>query len=287
LGLVRGLPLDPACPNAHAHVAPAQKTSTQQKARDLDIRSLPHELDAKQMLRRLSEQISQDGHDGLEAMDRSGAAGALFKGSLWSHGYTFVGKGTIAALVPHLVHEALLYQHMAHLQGAAIPVHLGNLNLARAFRLASGVEIAHVMFLSYGGEEAWRVKELDRAQLCRQVDRSVAEVRRAGVKHNDLLNKQNVLWNAETQRAMIIDFEDADATDNEATESRPASPAAAANAITTEPEAKRARVALGNASTSIANRMPRQRDKTKMPGRKQQGKALAAAFDRQNKNMVY
>ncbi len=44
-------------------------------------------------------------------------------------------------------------------------------------------------------------------------DGSVAEVRLAGVKHNDLLNKQNVLWNAEMQHAMVVDFENVDATD--------------------------------------------------------------------------
>ncbi len=45
---------------------------------------------------------------------------------------------------------------MAHLQGAAIPVHLGDLNLARALRLAPRVHMVRVMFLAYGGDEAWR-----------------------------------------------------------------------------------------------------------------------------------
>ncbi len=77
------------------------------------------------MLRRLSRQVHQGpGHRGLESMERGGSAGALFKATLASHGYTFVGKGTVEPLVPAVFHEGRLYQHMAPLQGAAIPVHL-------------------------------------------------------------------------------------------------------------------------------------------------------------------
>ncbi len=45
---------------------------------------------------------------------------------------------------------------MVHLQGAAIPVHLSDQNLARGLRLAPRMHMVHAMFLAYGGDEAWR-----------------------------------------------------------------------------------------------------------------------------------
>jgi hypothetical protein len=110
-------------------------------------------------------------------MQRGDSAGSLFKATLASHGYTFVGKATVEQLVPAVFREGLIYQHMAHLQGAVIPMHLGHLNPARALRLAPRVHIVQIMFLAYGGDEAWHMRRLDAAQLRREAQRSVADVR--------------------------------------------------------------------------------------------------------------
>ncbi len=147
-----------------------------------------------------------------------------------SHGYRFVGKGTVEALVPFVFHEGLLHQHMAHLQGTAIPVHLGILKLAAALRL--------------GAARAHCARNVARVRRRRGVARARARRGTAGAARRrarwprcagpasrsaTCLNKHTILWNAETQRAMIIDFEHADRVqDSTANGVTPASPAAAA-----------------------------------------------------------
>jgi hypothetical protein len=278
LGLVRGLPLDPACPNVLSHVPSKQG--------HVDFACARHELNAVEMLRRFSRQVNQGRrHRGLESTERCGSAGALFKATLASHGYRFVGKGTVAPLVPTIFREGLLYQHMAHLQGTAIPVHLGNLDLAVAWLLAPRVHIVHVMFLAYGGEEAWRVRGLDAARLGREAARSVAEVRRAGVAHRDLWNKQNILWNVETQRAMIIDFENADLVQGSSANGvTTATPVAATLAAAAEPAAKQARTVLGERSASRSNFIPKTRPMTMKSGGKDAGKSTSAVSDVKKEN---
>jgi hypothetical protein len=47
-----------------------------------------------------------------EPLGKQGARGALFKITLASHGYTFVGKGTVEAFVPDLRHEGQVYERL-------------------------------------------------------------------------------------------------------------------------------------------------------------------------------
>ncbi|KAL8906903.1 MAG: hypothetical protein Q9171_006082 [Xanthocarpia ochracea] len=60
-----------------------------------------------------------------------GARGVLFKITLESHGYTFVGKGTIGVFVSDSKHEGVVYNRMRSLQGKSIPVYLGNIVLIK------------------------------------------------------------------------------------------------------------------------------------------------------------
>ena len=83
-----------------------------------------------------------------EPLGKQGARGALFKITLTSHGYTFVSKGTVAVFVPDLQHEGRIYQRLEAMQGEAVPVHLGNINLVRKYDLDLGVRIVYILLMS-------------------------------------------------------------------------------------------------------------------------------------------
>lgn len=94
---------------------------------------------------------------------------------------------------------------MNKIQGKAILVYLGSVNLASAFYLTTRTAIVHLMLLSWAGEEAWRCKiELERLWL--ETIRTHHEVTALGVQQGDL-RPPNVLWNNELDRAILIDFE--------------------------------------------------------------------------------
>ncbi|KAI9777152.1 MAG: hypothetical protein M1816_004909 [Peltula sp. TS41687] len=194
LGLVRGLPLDERCPNTDTH---------RQSALHLPNK---HGLDRAELRRLLEEQLDQDADDeGFESLDRSGWAGALFRVTLFSHGYTFVGKGTVAALIRVLQKEAQVYERLEEIQGTAVPVYLGSIDLPRILWLTCSIAIEHVILLSWGGEEAWCC-ELEPRRLARETRRTVKEVQRLGVNQGDL-RQPNLLWNEELGRVLLIDFE--------------------------------------------------------------------------------
>lgn len=194
LGLVRGNPLDERCPNVEAHRYPGSHPQDQ------------HGIDRAEFQVLLEEQLSQDHDDeGFESMDRNGWAGALFRITLVSHGYTFVGKGTVAPLIPVLRKEARIYDRLEEVQGKAVPVYLGSVDLPRIFWLTTTVAIEHVLLLSYGGEEAWRCG-LEQKRFDYEMKRTVKEVQRWGVHQGDL-RQPNLLWNEELGRIILIDFE--------------------------------------------------------------------------------
>jgi hypothetical protein len=94
---------------------------------------------------------------------------------------------------------------METIQGEAIPIYLGSIDMTRPFYLCSGVTIEHLMLLSWGGEEADRY-ELDGDVLKREMKRTTNDVKRLGVDQGDL-RSPNILWNGELGRVMLIDFE--------------------------------------------------------------------------------
>lgn len=165
-----------------------------------------HPIDRLGLVKLLKAQLDKDEDEGLESLHRSGWAGALFRIELISYGYTFVGKGTVMELVGALQHEARMYEQMEHLQGKAVPVFLGSLDLRRSYRLRGApVWISHLVLLSWGGEEAWCCK-LDPQRLQQETERTLQEVARLGIDQRDV-RRSNLLWNSELQRVMLIDFE--------------------------------------------------------------------------------
>ena len=100
-----------------------------------------------------------------------------------------------------------MYRRLAKLQGTAVPVYLGNIDLTEWYYLDVGVRILHMLLMSWGGELADEDKSVKGWQgLQREIRRTVAEVRSAGVDQSDE-RPPNMLWNRERKRVMLIDFE--------------------------------------------------------------------------------
>lgn len=57
---------------------------------------------------------------GRESLHVNGTRGALFEITLWSHGYTFGGKGAPVEFVKRLKHEQLLYSNITPIQGIRV-----------------------------------------------------------------------------------------------------------------------------------------------------------------------
>jgi hypothetical protein len=188
LGLVRGDALDEGCPNVSLH-----RTGEHQ---------VRHVIDVGTLARLVRAQLGRTLNHDCEPLGKQGARGALFKVTLASYGYTFVGKGTISVFVPDLQHEGRIYGKLKRIQGEVVPVYLGNIDLIKPY-LDFGVQIVHMLLMSWGGEVA---EESRASDLEREVCRSVREISDEGVEHNDV-RTPNILWNAERGRAMLIDFE--------------------------------------------------------------------------------
>jgi len=105
-----------------------------------------------------------------------------------------------------LEHETRIYAQLETLQGSAIPVHLGLIDMGIGYILPGAEFITHMMMMSWGGELAISVK--DHSELWAAKARSFNEIRALGVVHGDR-SEANTLWNAECGRALIIDFDHA------------------------------------------------------------------------------
>ena len=191
LGIVRGSRLDRNCPNASLHPRLGEK----------------HAVGRSKFLDLVQKQLAGDLDHNCEPLGLQGARGALFRITLASHGYVFVGKGTVQAFVPDLLHEGKIYRRLAKLQGTAVPVYLGNIDLKEWYYLDVGVRILHMLLMSWGGDLADEDEAMrNTPELRRGVQQTVAEVQRAGIDQMDV-RSPNLLWNREAQRVMLIDFE--------------------------------------------------------------------------------
>ncbi|KAL9594883.1 MAG: hypothetical protein Q9219_006775 [cf. Caloplaca sp. 3 TL-2023] len=190
LGLVRARPIDERCPNASIH--PRRKRS-----------KIHHSLTQTKLCRLLREQLGRTLDEDCESLGVQGARGMLFRLTLASHGYTFVGKATITDWIPQLMHEGDVYQHLQNLQGDLIPVYLGNIDLQVPYYAFCTV-LVHMLLLSYGGEPLADEKDLDGMEDQEiNFERTIAAY---GVQHRDL-EPRNMLWNEELGRLVFIDFE--------------------------------------------------------------------------------
>lgn len=202
LGIAKGTPLDMKCPNVNAHRSPATSHQAPKSY---------HTITATEFPQLVTDQLAQSLDVDCEPMDIQGARGALFRITLSSHGYTFVAKGTVYAFVPDLLHEGKIYQHLEKLQGHAVPVYLGNINLVHKYYMTVGVRILHMMLLSWGGEwcgydpvQPWN-SDCDQS-VRYEAWKTRRQVEAEGVEQRDFRGP-NLLWNAEVNRVMLIDFE--------------------------------------------------------------------------------
>ncbi|KAK2675190.1 hypothetical protein RAB80_002234 [Fusarium oxysporum f. sp. vasinfectum] len=199
VGMVKGGFLDPKCPNVALHC----KSCAPARAR--------HPVDHKEWLRLLWIQLKQSLDDGIRPLGEGGARGVLFQVTLLAHGYTFVSKGTVRAFIKDLEHEAAVYERLKPIQGVHVPVFLGAIDLRsmnKTYYYDHRVYVVHMTFLSWGGcsiDRAQRIGGMDRS-LEDEAIRSLRAMHREGVIHKDV-RLANMLFNPETNRVMVIDFE--------------------------------------------------------------------------------
>ncbi|KAF7879510.1 hypothetical protein EAF04_000706 [Stromatinia cepivora] len=194
--LAEGGRLDMFCPNVSGH-------------RVKGLKSNQHQLDRQSFLALLHQQLKRNRDDDCYPMGVQGARGALFKITLTSHGYTVAAKGTVAAFVKDLEHERQVYRRLWRMQGILVPVCLGSIDLAHPYYYDIGVQIVHMMILSWAGERLdgnMVLKHVDQKRLDTLVKQSIEEVHHAGILHGDL-RIPNILWNTEIDGIMLIDFE--------------------------------------------------------------------------------
>jgi hypothetical protein len=189
-GIARGSLLDENCPNVSEH----RKSGQQHTVNPAEFASL------------VQEQLNQDLDNNFESLGIQGSRGALFKIILASHGYVFIGKGTVKTFKRFLLHEGAVYRHLESLQGIAVPVYLGNIDLLNGYYLDIGADIIHILLISWGGRGIATDERQSSSTINNELLRTVAQVRGMGIDQADL-EPRNVLWNPEKRRIMLIDFE--------------------------------------------------------------------------------
>lgn len=189
LGLQQGGTLDPDCPNAELHI--------------LSGTGDRHTISAEDLVKNLKAQLDQDLDHNCTPIGPCGSYGAPFKITCATFGYTVVGKGTTSRLWKEVSRETEVYRVLQRAQGSAVPVFLGAINLTQIYFLHGAGEIRHMLLMGWGGESVGHITLNETIE--RAMSRSAKEIRSLGVLHQDL-RPENILWNAELNRALIIDF---------------------------------------------------------------------------------
>ena len=188
LGLRDGGTLDDSCPNVNLH----------RESGD----GFHHPINSSKFMACLKQQMDEN-IDRCILLGKCGSYGAPFKLTCSPHGYTVMGKGTTSLLWKDVVsQEAEIYYILRKAQGSSVPVFLGKMDLKKIF-FAFGGQIRHMLIMGWAGESTVNFDKT--VELDREIERSNKEIRALGVQHLDL-RPENVLWNAELGRALIIDF---------------------------------------------------------------------------------
>ncbi|WPG97263.1 Protein kinase-like domain protein [Acrodontium crateriforme] len=195
-GLISRGPLDPTCPNVLDHGIGRHGLS---KAKLLSLL-------AKQMS---PKHLCADTQLGCESLHIHGLRGALFKVTLFSHGYTFLGKGVPWEHVGIARYEESIYDLLVEIQGIHVPVLLGGIDVHGSLYYDGIVQIVHLMLMSYSGKNidtAMRELPERRDQLIANAESSLRAIQRFGILHSDPI-PANILWNSVDDQVMIIDLE--------------------------------------------------------------------------------
>lgn len=75
--------------------------------------------------------------------------------------------------------------------------------MAQIYFLHGAGEIRHMLLMGWGGESVGHIKHDEAVQ--RAISKSKRKIRRCGVIHEDF-RSENILWNVELKRALVIDF---------------------------------------------------------------------------------
>ncbi|KAH7131168.1 hypothetical protein EDB81DRAFT_135184 [Dactylonectria macrodidyma] len=209
LGLVMGGFLDPVCPNVALHCRQdgCDRTHTRTRA----CTHTRHPVNHAEWLQLLWKQLERSLDDGITPLGEGGARGVLFQVTLLAYGYTFVSKGTVRAFIPDLQHEATVYERLKLIQGVNVPVFLGAIDLRsmnKIYYYDHRVYVVHMTFLSWAGHRINPAETVDGEGRLLE-DKAVQSLRamhQEGVIHKDV-RVANMLFNAETNEVMIIDFE--------------------------------------------------------------------------------
>ncbi|KAL7892069.1 hypothetical protein HDV63DRAFT_390794 [Trichoderma sp. SZMC 28014] len=203
VGLVQGGFLDTSCPNVKHHkkqIGHVRCTSTSR-----------HPVKHGKWLQLLRQQLEESLDKGVTPLGESGSRGALFQVTLLAYGYTFIAKGTVRAFIKDLEHEAAVYTRLKAVQGIDVPVFLGAVDLQpmnKIYYYDHRVYIVHLTFLSWGGYKlgnSGNAGDMGK-RLADGALRTLQSIHRKGVVHKDV-REANMLYNPETNRVMMIDFE--------------------------------------------------------------------------------
>lgn len=195
-GLCNGGRFDEACPNFALHRTAASGDT--------------HEINSARLAELLRQQLNNNIDYYCTPCGRPGIRGAPFKLTLMPYGYTFIGKGTTDHGWKEVQREAKVYQVLNSLQGSAVPIFLGTVNIQKVYFLHGGARIKHFLLLSWGGKQANLVKA--ESEVKDSIRKSLRDIRRLGIQHNDItqplgcFNWPNILWNSEVGRVQLIDF---------------------------------------------------------------------------------
>lgn len=189
LGLQQGGALDGDCPNVSLHRQHGN--------------SGLHSVTAEGLTRLLKQQLDEDFDHNCTPFGACGGYGAPFKITSSQYGYTVLGKGTTTKLWTEVSREADIYRVLRKAQGSAVPVFLGTVDLAKTYLLHGAGEIRHMLIIGWGGERINTPEQ--QTALFPEIRRSRQEMHSFGVMHGDF-RIENMLWNSEVGRVMIIDF---------------------------------------------------------------------------------